>query len=279
MYLSQEDWDEMTTGHNLEDGEVTVEMWGKLMADQLQVYLLKRINLAMVNKSPDTIYVLPVLKWIMISLGQAQIRMDNIACQSLASSPPGVMPQNMKFNPFPLAAERTSPIPKPGPLIAAHVSNASDPADARAPSSNGGQKSGTEMHSDFESLRQELRELKSAVAKLQEEERSRAQQEMKQTQMLNTKLDLILVHSDMRLAAALQSGSTGTCLDSNEHGNGGGVEQEKEIWQGVGTTEKTNDEKTDAKRSPRSVQMTSTPPQSHAKGLRLSLSSRSTAGA
>ncbi|MGB1595136.1 MAG: hypothetical protein ACPIOQ_20415, partial [Promethearchaeia archaeon] len=111
VYLSQEDWDEMTTGHSLEDGEVTVEMWGKLMADQLQVYLLKRINLAMVNKSPDTIYVLPVLKWIMISLGQAQIRMDNIACQSLASSPPGVMPQNMKFNPFPLAAERTSPIP------------------------------------------------------------------------------------------------------------------------------------------------------------------------
>ena len=111
----------MTTGHSLEDGEVTVEMWGKLMADQLQVYLLKRINLAMVNKSPDTIYVLPVLKWIMISLGQAQIRMDNIACQSLASSPPGVMPQNMKFNPFPLAAERTSPIPKPGPLIEAHV--------------------------------------------------------------------------------------------------------------------------------------------------------------
>ena len=269
----------MTTGHNLEDGEVTVEMWGKLMADQLQVYLLKRINLAMVNKSPDTIYVLPVLKWIMISLGQAQIRMDDIACQSLASSPPGVMPQNIKFNPFPLAAERTSPIQKPGPLVAAHVSDASDPAGARAPSSNGGQKSGNGMHSDFDSLRQEVREIKSAVAKLQEEERSRAQEEMKQTQMLNTKLDLILVHSDMRLAAALQSGSTGTCLDSNEHGNGGGVEQEKEIWQGVGTTEKTNDEKTDAKRSPRSVQMTSTPPQSHAKGLRLSLSSRSTAGA
>ena len=67
-----------------------------------------------------------------------------------------------------------------------------------------------------------------------------AQQEMKQTQMLNTKLDLILVHSDMRLAAALQSGSTGTCLDSNEHVNGGAPEEGKEeTWQGVGTTEKT----------------------------------------
>ena len=68
LYISQDDWHDMKMSMGMNGEDMSLEEFRILVLEQLKVFFVKNVNKAIFSKQKESQAVLPVLKWLLISV-------------------------------------------------------------------------------------------------------------------------------------------------------------------------------------------------------------------
>jgi hypothetical protein len=68
LYISQDDWHDMKMSMGMHGEDMSLEEFRILVLEQLKIFFVKNVNKAIFNKQKESQAVLPVLKWLLISM-------------------------------------------------------------------------------------------------------------------------------------------------------------------------------------------------------------------
>jgi len=84
LYVSQDDWQDMKKCLGMHGDGLSIEEFRVLIVEQLKVYLLNNVNKAIITQQAETKAMLPILKWILISIDKG-----NLTCSQKPRIPEG----------------------------------------------------------------------------------------------------------------------------------------------------------------------------------------------